>query len=255
MAIPDAQIFPHATGPAQKIVAQHLDAQDFVFYSGWFCPFVQRVWISLEEKGVKYQYKEINPYKKEKHFLNINPKGLVPAVEYKGKAIYESLVICEFLEDLYPTQKPLLPNEPLTRAIARIWIDFISKSVVPAFQRLLQAQDAGRQIELREEYNEALRKYANEVKGPYFLGENFSLVDVAIAPWIVRDYVVQEHRGFKREDVNEAWVRYASTIEKRKSVVETQSERKHLDEIYGRYLRDEAQSEAAKAIRTGRIIP
>ncbi|KAG5341522.1 hypothetical protein C0989_009883 [Termitomyces sp. Mn162] len=198
MAIPDAQIFPHATGPAQKIVAQHLDAQDFVFYSGWHNARLTDM-------------------------VDINPKGLVPAVEYKGKAIYESLVICEFLEDLYPTQKPLLPNEPLTRAIARIWIDFISKSVVPAFQRLLQAQDAGKQIELREEYNEALRKYANEVKGPYFLGENFSLVDVAIAPWIVRDYVVQEHRGFKREDVNEAWVRYASTIEKRKSVVETQS--------------------------------
>ncbi|KAG6920031.1 hypothetical protein DXG01_010099 [Tephrocybe rancida] len=256
MPIPDAQIFPHATGPAEKLVAKHQEAQDLVYYSGWFCPYVQRGWIALEEKGIKYQYKEINPYKKERHFLDINPKGLVPAVEYKGKAIYESLVICELLEDLYPSEKPLLPTDPVSRAIARIWIDYVTKSIVPAFQRLLQAQDPAKQAELREEYNDALRKYTKEIKGPYFLGEEFSLVDIALAPWVVRDYVLQEHRGFNREEVNDdAWVKYASLVEKRKSVVETQSEREHLNEIYGRYLRDEAQSEAAKAIRAGRVIP
>ena len=36
-----------------------------------FCPFVQRTWIALEEKGIPYQYKEVNPYKKEKHFLGM----------------------------------------------------------------------------------------------------------------------------------------------------------------------------------------
>lgn len=45
-----------------------------------FQPFVQRVWIALEEKGIPYEYKEVNPYKKEPHFLKINPKGLVPAL-------------------------------------------------------------------------------------------------------------------------------------------------------------------------------
>ena len=36
-----------------------------------FCPYVQRTWIALEEKGILYQYKEVNPYKKEKHFLGM----------------------------------------------------------------------------------------------------------------------------------------------------------------------------------------
>ena len=36
-----------------------------------FCPFAQRVWIALEEKGIPYEYKEVNPYKKEKHFLGM----------------------------------------------------------------------------------------------------------------------------------------------------------------------------------------
>jgi len=255
MAIPDAQIFPRATGPAEATVAKRQDPQDLVFYAGWFCPYVQRAWVALEEKGIKYQYKEVNPYKKEKHFLDINPKGLVPAIEYKGKAIYESLIICEFLEEAYPNHKPLLPSDPVERAIARIWIDHISKAVVPAFQRLLMAQDEAAREGAREEFYVVLRKIANEVKGPYFLGEEFSLVDVAIAPWIVRDYVTRENRGYKRENVSGAWFEYAGVVEKRDSVVITQSERKYLNEIYGRYLRNEAQSEAAKAVRAGRIIP
>ncbi|RDB24896.1 putative glutathione S-transferase [Hypsizygus marmoreus] len=256
MSIPDAQIFPHATGPAEAVVAKHQDPQELVFYAGWFCPYVQRAWITLEEKEIPYQYKEVNPYKKEKHFLDINPKGLVPAVEYKGKAIYESLIICELLEEAYPDHKPdILPSDPGSRAIARIWVDHITKAVVPAFGRLVQAQTKEKQDEARQDVYTALRKFANEIKGPYFLGEEFSLVDIAIAPWIVRDYVIQEYRGFRRADVSEAWENYAKLVEKRQSVVETQSERKYLNDIYGRYLRDEAQSEAAKAIRAGRAIP
>ncbi|KAG6837812.1 hypothetical protein H0H93_016180 [Arthromyces matolae] len=276
MTIPDAQIFPRATGPAATLVERHQKSADLVLYAGWFCPSVQRVWIALEEKGIKYQYKEVNPYKKEKHFIGelscleiftlyytdevcriqiLIPKALSPAVEYKGRAIYESLVICEFLEDLYPTQKPLLPVEPTSRAIARIWIDFIAKAIVPGQQRLVQAQEPGQQTQLLKEYIEVLQKFSKEIKGPYFLGEEFSLVDVAIAPWIVRDYIIRENRSFKREDVSEIWVKYGNVIETRNSIVETQSEKKHLNEIYGRYLRDEAQSETAKAVRAGRVIP
>jgi len=256
MSIPDAKIFPHATGAAEQVVAEHQEPQDLIFYSGWFCPFVQRSWIALEERGIPYQYKEINPYKKEPHFLAINPKGLVPAVEYKGKALYESLILCEFFEDEFLNHKPnLLPSDPVDRAVARLWLDHITKTFVPAFHRLLQAQEAEKQHAALQELYESLRKFANNIQGPYFLGEHFSLVDAAIAPWIVRDYIVEENRGYKRSDVSSNWKSYAETVELRDSVVRTQSLREHMLEIYGRYLRDEAQSEAAKAIRAGRVIP
>ncbi|KAF8806588.1 glutathione-S-transferase [Phlegmacium glaucopus] len=256
MSIPDAEIFPHATGAAEQIVAEHQEPQDLVFYSGWFCPFVQRSWIALEERGMPYQYKEVNPYKKEPHFLAINPKGLVPAVEYKGKALYESLILCEFFEDAFPDHKPnLLPSDPIDRAVARLWLDHLTKTFVPAFYRLLQSQEAEKQHSALQELYQSLRKFAENIQGPYFFGETFSLVDVAIAPWIVRDYIIEENRGYKRGDVSSSWKNYAETVEARDSVVKTMSSKEHLREIYGRYLRDEAQSEAAKANRAGRVIP
>ncbi|EMD33147.1 hypothetical protein CERSUDRAFT_57316 [Gelatoporia subvermispora B] len=254
MSIPDEKIHPVATGRAAETVAKHQEPQELIFYSGWFCPFVQRAWITLEEKGIPYQYKEVNPYKKEKHFLEINPKGLVPAIEYKGEALYESVVLCEFFEDAYPDHTPrLLPQDPFKRGYARLWIDYISKNIVPTTQRLIQAQDPEKQREALEDSFKALRTFAQQVKGPWFLGEEFSMVDVVLAPWIVRDYIITEHRGFSRDAVGFGWSEYAHRLETRDSVLASQSE--HYAEIYGRYLRDEAMSEVAKAIRAGRPLP
>ncbi|KAJ8502710.1 hypothetical protein ONZ45_g11507 [Pleurotus djamor] len=256
MGVPDEQIFPHATGQAADTVAKHQEPQELIFYSGWFCPFVQRSWLTLEEKGIPYQYKEVNPYKKEQHFLDINPKGLVPAVEYKGKALYESLILCELFEEAFPDHKPnLLPLDPIGRAQARLAFDHISKTFVPAYFRLLISQTKDKQEAALEEVNEALRTFSAKIKGPYYFGEEFSLVDIAIAPWIVRDYIVIEHRGFKREVVGDVWKKYAELVEKRDSVLRTSSDKQHYTEIYGRYLRDEAQSAAAIAIRQGKAVP
>ncbi|TFK50941.1 glutathione-S-transferase [Heliocybe sulcata] len=262
MSVPDAQIHPHATGPAALTAAKHQDPRDIIFWTGWvplclshFCPASQRVWIALEEKGIPYQYKEVNPYKKEDAFLRINPKGLTPTVQYRGKQLVESLILLEFLEDAYPTYTPhLLPADPFERAQVRLALDHLSKQVLPAFFKTVQAQDKDKQKEELQEYYVALRKLVKEVKGPYFLGEEFSLVDVAMAPWVVRDYIIETHRGYKREEVGSGWKEYAEALEKRDSVVRTCSDKEHYEPIYGRYLRDESQSETAKATRAGRAV-
>ena len=59
---------PVATGQAAMLLDLHKNPSNIVFWAGWFCPFTQRVWIVLEEKGIQYQYKEVNPYLKEKEF-------------------------------------------------------------------------------------------------------------------------------------------------------------------------------------------
>lgn len=174
----------------------------------------------------------MNPYKKEPHFLAINPKGLVPALEYNGKALYESLVLCEFLEDAYPERAPrLLPEEPYERARVRIWVDHISKRVVPAFYRALQAQDLDAQREGCEELSAALGELAaaraqvaaEHGGGSYFLGGQYSLVDVAVTPWVCREFLLEEYRGFRRADVPHGWAAWAEALEARESVKKTLS--------------------------------
>ena len=144
-------------------------------------------------------------------------------------ALYESLILCELLEEEFPDHTPnILPKEPVNRAYARIWIDFVAKSILPWNMRLIQAQEADKQKDALHELNSALRTFTEKIKGPYFLGENFSLVDIAIVPWVVRDYIVTENRGFTREGVSPKWKQYADLVERRDSVLNTQSVSRRL---------------------------
>ncbi|KAI9062367.1 glutathione transferase omega class [Trametes sanguinea] len=252
----DHGIHPVATGRAAETVQQHAQPQDLVLYAGWFCPFAHRAWITLEEKGIPYQYKEVNPYKeKEKHFLEVNPKGLVPAIEYKGKGLYESLILCEFFEDAFPEHTPhILPEDPFDRAQVRLWADHVGKQIVPAFIRTVMAQETEKQKENLEEFYKVVGTLVENVRGPYFLGEQFTLVDIALVPWVVRDFVLAENRGYTREAAGQRWKEYAEKLEVRESVLRTQSDKKHYAACYGQYLRNEAQGAMAKAIRAGRPI-
>lgn len=181
---------------------------------------------SLQERATFSRYDDRNMYSAPAliTFEAINPKGLVPALEYKGRALYESLILCEFFEDAFPNHKPhLLPSDPVDRALARMWLDHITKTFIPSFHRLLQAQEADKQAEALHDVYVSLRKLTDNIKGPYFFGEEFGLVDIAIAPWIVRDWVIEEHRGYKRIDVSPKWKQYAELVEKRDTVVNTTS--------------------------------
>lgn len=152
----------------------------------------------------------------------MSPKGLTPGLEVGGKPLTDSTVISEFLDEFAPENAKLSPEDPYDRAIARQVIDQINKVVVPAFFRVLQAQEPEKQANELAELNKVLGEVAQKAKGPYYFGDKFSLVDVAIAPWAVRDFIVRDYRGFVREAVP-GWKNWAEALESRESVVKTSS--------------------------------
>ena len=138
--------------------------------------------------------------------------------------MYESLVLSEFFEDAFPASGvQLLPSDPVEKAYARIWIDNVVKSYLPAYYRLMTAQTEEDQAKAREEVVSSLKPFAEQIRGPFFLGDQFSMVDVVIGPWIARDYVLREHRGYDRKDVGSKYEQYASLVENRPSIVKTMS--------------------------------
>jgi glutathione S-transferase len=149
------------------------------------CPYVQRAVIALNEKGVPFERIDIDLANKPDWFLKISPLGKVPvlvvATEAGEVALFESNVICEYIEDTQAGAR-LHPRDPLERAQHRAWMEFGS-AILSDLWGLETTTDAA----VFESKRQAIiakfaRVEAALAKGPFFAGLGFSLVDAVFAP-------------------------------------------------------------------------
>lgn len=140
-----------------------------VLVSHALCPYVQRAAIVLAEKGVPFERRDIDLATKPSWFLKVSPLGKTPVLLVGDVAIFESAVICEYLDE---TAWPRLhPQSALERARHRSWMEFGSAllNVIGAFYNAAdEAALAARAGEIRtrlERLEEALGS------GPYFAGQ------------------------------------------------------------------------------------
>lgn len=277
MAAVDTTIDPHPTGAAATYASAHSFPNALTLYGAWFCPFVQRAWIVLHEKAVPHRYVEVNPYKKPRSLLDLNPRGLVPTLhvpggEGKERGLYESLVVCEYLDEAFGAEdEKLLWGDAYQRARCRLWIDHVATRIVPAFYRVLQhtPEKPYTIAEARGELLRHIETFVREMdpKGPWFLGDRFSLVDVALAPWAKRLFVIDHYKdggsgvpgpGSQDGEDKELWKRWATwfkAVEARRSVRDTWSDDEEYIKVYQRYADDTTQSLVGKATRQGQRLP
>ncbi|KAE8679060.1 putative glutathione S-transferase [Hibiscus syriacus] len=107
-------------------------ADDIALLDFWHSPFAMRVRIALAEKGLEYESKEEDLSNKSSLLLNMNPVyKQIPVLIHKGKPICESLIIVEYIDEVWPHKPPLqlLPANPYDKAKAKFWADYIDKKV------------------------------------------------------------------------------------------------------------------------------
>ena len=92
--------------------------------------FSQRTRVVLLEKGIDFTPIEIDLQNKPDGYTQISHYGKVPAIKHGDVEIYESAIINEYLDEVFP-EPPLLPRDPANKAIARIWIDYANTRLVP----------------------------------------------------------------------------------------------------------------------------
>lgn len=300
----DTGLHAHTSGAAADLAAKHQAEHDLQLYGGWFCPFVQRAWITLCEKQIPHQYIEINPYKKAPEFLALNPRGLVPTLAVpvpvpvsvsgsgsdpiptgtdseqeqgtKQKPLYESTVICAYLDEVYnDTTKhgpSLLPTDAYERARSRIWIDHIATRIIPSFYRFIQHQpDKTYSIEeARAEFWSHIKTFveACDSRGPFFAGQQFGMVDIMLAPWAARLFLIDHYKpgGLQiprvtnddqekgKEIWTDRWRVWFDAVMARQSVLDTSSSREKYIEAYQRYAEDTTGSQVGQATRGGSTL-
>tara|TARA_B100000427_G_scaffold47292_1_gene35309 strand:- start:210 stop:815 length:606 start_codon:yes stop_codon:yes gene_type:complete len=174
------------------------------------------------EKEIPFELTEVDLRNKPDWFLAVSPYGKVPVIVDDGQTIYESAIINEYLDEKYKSI-PMMPEEPVERAKARIWMDYCTNKYLTLSRKLLV--DHGNE-ELQTENKKKMKEsliyiekecFEKNANGPFWLGDNISLVDLHYAPFFERFGAFKELFGVEWPEecikISDWW----SAIQKRDS--------------------------------------
>ncbi|SNS90238.1 glutathione S-transferase [Noviherbaspirillum humi] len=151
-----------------------------VLVSHALCPYVQRAAIVLKEKGVPFIRRDIDLADKPDWFLDVSPLGKTPVLLVEDTPIFESAVICDYLDEVFAPR--LHPEDPLQRARHRAWVEFGS-AMLNAIAGFYSAPDEdGLQRAAAALRRRFVQLEAALDSAPYFAGGCFSIVDAAFGP-------------------------------------------------------------------------
>lgn len=148
--------------------------------SHYLCPYVQRAVITLLEKDIPHERTYIDLVNKPEWFAAISPLGKVPLLRVEGEILFESAVICEYLDEITPGS--LHPSDPLQKAKHRSWIEFgsgILNNIAGFYNALDRASFTQKCDELASKFHWVEQSLGND---GYFAGDKFSLVDAVYGP-------------------------------------------------------------------------
>ena len=150
------------------------------------CQYSHRVRIVLAEKDVTVEIEDIEPSAITEEILEANPYGTLPTLVDRDLALYESKVVMEYLDERFP-HPPLLPVYPVARAQSRLWIHRIEKDWGGLITQIINSPESKKAEEARKEFRESLISIASIfVDMPYFMSEEFTLVDCCLGPILWR---------------------------------------------------------------------
>jgi|TARA_B100001964_G_scaffold221470_1_gene265510 RNA polymerase-associated protein len=166
------------------VVAKH---SSMVFYSDGNDHYSQRVRLVLAEKGVAVEIVNVERGNMPEDLADLNPYNSLPTLVDRDLALYESMVIMEYLDERFP-HPPLLPVYPVARAQSRLFVYRIQRDWCGFIDTIVAGRSKDTVIDrARKELRESLVTIApifNEK--PFFMSDDFTLVDCCVAPILWR---------------------------------------------------------------------
>jgi RNA polymerase-associated protein len=153
-------------------------------YSGTTDPFSHRCRIVLYEKGMDFEIIDVDLYNKPEDIAVINPYNRVPVLVDRELVLYEANIINEYIDERFPHPQ-LMPPDPIMRARARQLLYTFEHEMfrhIPALEEL-QADVEKKRAQVRDTL---IQLAPILVKQKFMLGDEFSMLDVAIAPLLWR---------------------------------------------------------------------
>jgi RNA polymerase-associated protein len=183
-------------------------------YSGTTDPFSHRCRIVLYEKGMDFQVIDVDMYNKPEDIAVINPYNRVPVLVDRDLVLYEANIINEYIDERFPHPQ-LMPPDPIMRARARQLLFTFEQELfshIEALEKNLKSAEKARG-HVRDRLTELAPIFA---KQKFMLGEEFSMLDVAVAPLLWR----LDHYGIEMPRSASTLMKYAERIFSRQGFID-----------------------------------
>jgi len=154
-------------------------------YSADNCPLSHRVRIVLAEKSITADIIGVNTNDLPEDLIDLNPYNSAPTLVDRDLVLYDSQIIMEYLDERFP-HPPLMPVDPVSRARSRIMLYRIDRDWYSMLGDI-NSNDAARSAKGKKTVRDGLTVIAPIfVKKPYFMSDEFTLVDASLAPLLWR---------------------------------------------------------------------
>jgi len=191
-----------------------------VLYSGTTCPFSHRCRFVLFEKGMDFEIRDVDLYNKPEDISVMNPYGQVPILVERDLILYESNIINEYIDERFPHPQ-LMPGDPVDRARVRLFLLNFEKELF-VHVSTLESRAAKANEKVLDKARAHVRDRLIEISGlfgkqKYLLGDDYSLLDVAIAPLLWR----LDYYGIRLPKAAEPLLKYAQSVFSRPSFIDS----------------------------------
>ena len=186
-------------------------------YSGITCPFSHRCRFVLYEKGMDFEIKDVDIYNKPEDLAVMNPYNQVPVLVERDLVLHESNIINEYIDERFPHPQ-LMPGDPVMRGRGRLVLYRMEKELFSLVQILENPASTNKeQAKAREAIGNGLTMLAASFsKNKYILGDDFSMIDVALAPLLWR----LDHYDIKLGKSAAPLLKYAERIFQREAFID-----------------------------------
>jgi len=169
--------------------------------------YCHRTRIVLAEKDIAHESIIVDPRNLPEDLIDLNPYSSLPTLVDRDLVLYNSRVIMEYLEEIFP-HPPLMPVGPVARAQTRLALFRVENDWYPLAE-IIETKGEKAAVKARKELMESIAASADVFSAmPYFLSEEFSLVDASIAPLLWR----LPHYGIELPKAARAVLTYADRL-------------------------------------------
>ena len=184
-------------------------------YSGTTDPFSHRCRIVLFEKGMDFEVIDVDLYNKPEDIAVINPYNRVPVLVDRDLILYESNIINEYIDERFPHPQ-LMPPDPIMRARARQLLHTFEHELFSHIEALEKNQKGTVEKSRAHVRDQLVQLAPIFAKQKFMLGDEFSMLDVAIAPLLWR----LEHYGIELPKAAANLMKYAERIFSRQGFID-----------------------------------